>query len=64
MVNPCYACGKSAGVDYFSHVMTDTNDWGDAALVLCAKCCKATQNFTKVEEFFEYKKRLALFIVK
>jgi hypothetical protein len=38
LVNPCYACGKSAGVDYLSHAMSDTNGWGDAALVLCAKC--------------------------
>lgn len=56
-VNPCYACGKSAGVNYFSHPLTDCEDWGDAALVLCRKCSDATQDMTKVEEFYKYKEQ-------
>ena len=36
-VNPCYVCGKSAGVDYCSHPDTDkTID--DELLCLCKKC--------------------------
>ena len=36
-VNPCYVCGKSAGVDYCSH--KDTDDLiDDELLVLCEKC--------------------------
>ena len=54
-VNPCYACGKSAGVEYFSHPLTDTNGWHDAALCLCKKYTDATQEMTKV--FYEYRKR-------
>ncbi len=55
-VNPCYVCGKSAGVDYFSHPMTDQTDangqhWGDLALCLCAACLRATEHMTTVEEF-------------
>lgn len=56
-VNPCYACGKSAGVDYFSHHLTDTEGWGDEALVLCAKCSDKTKDMVKVEEFLDYKKK-------
>ena len=42
-VNPCYLCGKSAGVDYFSDRRTDRvdsagNSWDDIALCLCADC--------------------------
>ena len=60
-VNPCYGCGKSAGVDYFSHPLTDCNgsdgkDWGDVALCLCGKCMTATQNMTSVDEFIAYAK--------
>ena len=44
-VNPCNLCGKSAGQDYNSDRRTDTTDsegvdWGDIALVLCAKCAR------------------------
>ncbi len=54
-VNPCYACGKSAGVDYYSHPLTDCGDWGDLALVLCKKCGEATAEMTRPEEFEKYK---------
>ena len=42
-VNPCYRCGKSAGLDYYSDERTDTvdsqgNAWGDHALCLCGQC--------------------------
>lgn len=36
-VNPCYRCGKSAGVDYYADRRTD-GLIGDEALVLCAEC--------------------------
>jgi len=56
-VNPCYACGRSAGVNYFSHPLTDTGDWGDTALVLCARCSDLTQELTNVEDFLKYKEQ-------
>ena len=42
-VNPCYRCGKSAGVDYCSGKHTDSVDslgnvWHDHALCLCEPC--------------------------
>lgn len=36
-VNPCYACGKSSGDDYFSHPDTD-NSIDDELLCLCHSC--------------------------
>lgn len=40
-VNPCYVCGKSAGVSYYSDGRTDqVEGFGDIALVLCLKCCR------------------------
>ena len=36
-VNPCYVCGKSAGVNYYSHQDTD-GTIGDELLILCKKC--------------------------
>lgn len=36
-VNPCYVCGKSAGVDYLSHKDTDVTI-GDDLMVLCGSC--------------------------
>jgi hypothetical protein len=58
-VNPCYACEKSAGVDYCSHPLTDRDgsdgeNWNDTALVLCGKCASATEKFTTVSQFREY----------
>lgn len=44
-VNPCYICGKSAGVDYYSHEGTDCVI-NDELLVLCLSCVKATQSMT------------------
>lgn len=55
LVNPCYACGKSAGVDYHSHRLTDTGEWHDLALVLCAKCSDATEHMNTPDEFLKYK---------
>lgn len=52
-VNPCYGCGKSAGISYYSHPLTDVT-WGDCALVLCGKCCDATEHMQTEEEFMEY----------
>ncbi len=48
-------CGKSSGVNYCSHALTDTGDWGDIALVLCRKCADATQDMTEPRQFQEYK---------
>jgi len=58
-VNPCYCCGKSAGVDYVSHPMTDRTDpggrdWGDTALCLCAECLNATEDMVFVHDFLDY----------
>lgn len=44
-VFPCYRCGKSAGVDYFSGNYVDRDDedgrhWGDELLCLCGPCAK------------------------
>lgn len=49
--NPCYRCGKSAGVDYFS-VLADTSDslgnhWSDTALCLCLKCAMYLEELTE-----------------
>jgi hypothetical protein len=55
-VNPCQGCGKSAGVNYFSHRMTDNMGWGDSALVLCKKCSYATDDIQDVKEFYAYQK--------
>jgi hypothetical protein len=63
-VNPCYACGKSSGVEYFSHPLTDTKNWHDAALCLCRKCAKATDHMTDVNEFYEFCKKFYLREVK
>lgn len=38
-VNPCYVCGKSAGINYSSHHDTDVTI-GDDLLCLCSKCMK------------------------
>lgn len=54
-VNPCYRCGKSAGVNYYSCRFTDAGDpspyvWSDLGLVLCRKCCTFTDK--KPDEAF------------
>jgi hypothetical protein len=56
-VNPCYACGKSAGIDYYSHALTDTGNWDDAALCLCARCADETKDMTNVDDFYAYQKK-------
>ncbi len=58
-VNPCNGCGKSAGVDYLSHPMTDRigsdgKNWGDTAICLCPRCLNATEHMTRVDEFVAY----------
>jgi hypothetical protein len=58
-VNPCYCCGKSAGIDYCSHPMTDCTDsdgkaWGDTGLCLCQKCFDATKDMVLVADFIAY----------
>jgi len=57
LVNPCYACGKSAGVEYSCHPLTDTGDWNDTAICLCHKCWQATYQMTEVAEFLKYKEQ-------
>lgn len=52
-VNPCYCCGKSAGVNYNSHPLTDTGDWADIALCLCLKCYDRTKELTDVQDFLK-----------
>lgn len=54
-VNPCFACEKSAGIDYYSHPLTDTGDWNDLAICLCKQCFEATQDMTDPIEFLSYK---------
>jgi len=58
-VHPCYGCGKSAGVDYNSHPLTDCfgsdgKNWDDTALCLCRRCLKATEHMTRVQDFTAY----------
>lgn len=59
-VNRCNICNKNAGIDYYSHHLTDTidsngEDWGDLGLVLCERCCADTEDITTVAEFKKYK---------
>lgn len=42
-VNPCNACGKSAGVDYASHPDTDRLI-ADELICLCPKCYKRLES--------------------
>ena len=56
-VNPCYACGKSAGVSYFSHPLTDCGEWHDIAICLCKRCADETQEMTDPKEFLAYQKK-------
>ena len=58
-VNPCDGCGRSAGVEYCSHPLTDCTgddgeDWADTALVLCGRCANATVNMRNVSEFLAF----------
>ena len=54
---PCAGgCGKSAGYNYLSHHLSDCLDaegrgFGDAGLVLCQRCAKATMGQTTLREF-------------
>lgn len=47
-VNPCYVCGKSAGIDYCSHPDTDRTI-NDELLVLCKKCGDHLSQFPGVQ---------------
>ena len=47
-VNPCYACGRSAGIDYCSHKDTD-DTINDELLCLCPRCAKTTQSMSGPE---------------
>lgn len=47
-VNPCYHCGKSAGVDYCSHYQTDRL-FDDEGLCLCGSCCEFLQGLPDEE---------------
>ena len=40
-LNPCEICGKSAGVEYFSHPLC--NEMRGDGLVLCRRCCGKTE---------------------
>lgn len=58
-VNPCYVCGRSAGLNYFSHPLTDCRDsedvgFGDLGLVLCPRCATATDKITTVRGFLQF----------
>jgi len=55
-VNPCYHCGKSAGVNYCSHPQTDIGDFADLGLCLCVPCL----NFLSDMPVEEAKARLTL----
>ena len=57
-VNPCQGCGKSAGVSYYSHPLTDTDDWADIAICLCKTCADFTQDMTDVNEFYSFQKKV------
>lgn len=53
-VFPCYRCGKSAGVDYFSGPFVDRadergEDWSDEMLCLCEPCAKHMWPMTGAE---------------
>lgn len=52
-VNPCQLCGKSAGIDYCGHPMTDCGDWHDHAICLCRKCYDLTVDLTDVKDFLK-----------
>jgi len=57
-VNPCYRCGKSAGIDYYSDERTDTkdsegNEWGDHALCLCERCANHMHTLSDAEAWAE-----------
>ena len=47
-VNPCYHCGKSAGVNYCSHRETD-RAFDDEGLVLCQSCCAFLESLPTYE---------------
>lgn len=46
-VNPCYCCGKSAGVSYYSDGRVDVVDgFSRVALVLCRRCAIKGEDIT------------------
>lgn len=52
-VNPCYRCGNSAGVDYWSDARSDRTilgyNVGDEALCLCKNCATIMADMTDAE---------------
>ena len=58
IINPCMACGTSAGENYKGHPLTDTGGWNDIAICLCLRCFKATKHFTSPNQFLYYKQKL------
>lgn len=53
-LNPCYVCGKSAGENYRSDSRTDTDDFGDIALVLCDPCAEKGEAMPDAEALAFY----------
>jgi hypothetical protein len=57
-VNPCYHCGKSAGVDYCSHPCTDGgrgSEMNDEGLCLCQTCCCFLESLPNDEALRRFK---------
>lgn len=54
-VNPCYVCGKSAGVDYCSDradtIGENGEDFGDLGLCLCEKCAEKSAAMSDADAF-------------
>jgi hypothetical protein len=54
-VNPCYVCGKSAGVDYYSDRADTTGengeDFGDLGLCLCEKCANKSAAMSDADAY-------------
>jgi len=51
------ACGISAGENYESHPLTDTDGWNDIAICLCFRCFQTTRNYVSPAQFLNYKKK-------
>ncbi len=53
--NPCYCCGQSAGVEYYSDHRTDTGEFGDVALVLCEACATKGEKMSDADALAFYR---------
>lgn len=58
-VNPCGACGKSAGVDYWSDHRVDVLPGYHIALCLCVKCAKKGEAMDDVAALAWYEEQAA-----